>query len=204
MEIEFFHNSVCSHCYIQSRRLQKILKEFPEAKVIHRSFPLNVKNNHPKKLVTVSEREDTISKWKRANRVDEEKRFNVEALEAGDDFVKPTSYLAERAIKATSKVSDETAQWEFSDAIQQAYFEDLEDISDIAVLERIVTQLGINLFEWRKAFEDTTLDEEINADFALAESYGLDYIPALVVNGEKIIKGALRPQLVKEKLKEIN
>lgn len=86
MEIEFFHNSVCSHCYIQSRRLQKILKEFPEAKVIHRSFPLNVKNNHPKKLVTVSEREDTISKWKRANRVDEEKRFNVEALEAGDDL----------------------------------------------------------------------------------------------------------------------
>lgn len=203
MEIEFFHNSVCSYCYIQSRRLQEILKDFPEATVKHRSFPLNLHSEDPKSSVNAQEREDVVAMWKRANRVDEEKRFNVEALESGAEFVKPTSYMAEKALKAASKVSDERTLWALSDAIQKAYFENLLDISDINVLESIIQSFDIDLEAWREAFQDASLDEEMNRDFHRAESFDIDYIPALVVNGESVIKGALRTQLVQEKLNNI-
>ncbi|MBA5729550.1 hypothetical protein HW423_07105 [Aerococcaceae bacterium INB8] len=75
-----FLNSVGSYCYIQSRRLQEILKEFPEATVKHRSFPLNLHSEEPKSSANTQEREDVVAMWKRANRGDEGKSFYVEAF----------------------------------------------------------------------------------------------------------------------------
>ena len=141
--------------------------------------------------------------WKRANRVDEEKRFYIDALESGSKFVKPTSCLVEKALKAASKVNDERTLWALSDLIQKASFENLLDISDINVLESIIQSFDIDREAWREAFQDASLDEEMSSDFNRADSFDIDYNPALVVIRETVIQGALRPQLVQEQLNNI-
>ena len=200
MKIEFFHNSVCSFCYIQSRRLQEILREYPDAEVIHRAFPLNYASEEIKQVLTDEERDVTVKQWQRANRVDEAKRFNVGGLEATMDFIKPRSRNAELAIKAAVQVAGEDIHWALSDAVQKAYFERLNDISDTAILESIVSSFDVDLVEWREAYSNPALEEEILSDFQRAKNYDLDIIPSIVVNGSTIIKGAIRPQLVREKL----
>src|SRR5690554_6952207 len=122
-KIEFFHNVVCSHCFIMSRRLEEVLKAFPGVEVIHRSFPLHWD------AATVdsglSSHNQLLRKWEMANRIDEEKRFNVRKL-SESDFTMPTSKNAHLAIRAAARLGEDPDQW--FHLFQSALYEKVIDV----------------------------------------------------------------------------
>ena len=91
MYIDYFHSVMCGYCFIMSKRMRKIVKTFPEIKIIHRSFPL-------KRDKTVIE-SDFEGKREIANRIDDEPRLNTERMKNAA-FPMSTSHLPMIGIQA--------------------------------------------------------------------------------------------------------
>lgn len=199
MKIEFFHNVTCGYCYIMSSRLEEVLKEFPDAEVVHKAFPLNYYPSETDLESYEDKKENAVKKWRGANMVDEQKRFNIEGFENAD-FASPNSKKAMTAIRAASLAGLDYG--EVFDYFQSALFEKALNIEDETVIKKLIHQLDLDYDLWESYYENPETMAIDEADFKLVEDYGIDLIPAYVVNEETVIQGAKRTDLLSDLFKE--
>ena len=81
--------------------------------------------------------------------------------------------------------------------MQHALFVDNRDIGDLAVIEAIVQETGIDLDKWKAQFDKAETEEAVLADLQRVRDYGIQGAPAIVVNQKYLISGA-QPQAVIE------
>lgn len=191
MNVEFYHSVLCGHCFIMSRRMREIVAEYPEINIIHRGFPLRWDD--------VKEDSDFENKWEIANRIDEEKLFNIEGMKQ-TDFPMPTSRLPMIAIQAATLAGGN--EWDLFDAFQKALYSDNQNIADEDVIADIIMSQNVDFDLFLKYYEDPSTEEQIKEDFKRAETFGLDLIPALVVEEEYPIIGTKRTDLAIKLLNE--
>jgi len=65
-------------------------------------------------------------------------------------------------------------------------------------------EIDIDYKKWEKVYENPATEEKLFADYQKVEDYDLDLIPSIVIEEEKIVKGALRPKLIANELNKIN
>ena len=131
---------------------------------------------------------EVLGHWEHANQNDDEHRFNIEGMKE-KDFLFPTSKNGLKAAKAAGLLAGEAAYWNLFDALQHALFVDNRDIGDLAVIEAIVQETGIDLDKWKAQFDKAETEEAVLADLQLVRDYGIQGAPVIVINQKLLISG---------------
>lgn len=79
----------------------------------------------------------------------------------------------------------------FHRAVLHAYWQEAAPIDDLDVLTEIAAQVDLERNAFRAALTDPVFEEQVDADIALAQAYGLNGVPALVFDNKYLIPGAL-------------
>jgi predicted DsbA family dithiol-disulfide isomerase len=100
-------------------------------------------------------------------------------------------------VQPRSRRAHEAAQWarsqgrfdEYNAAIFRAFFERGEDISDVEVLARLVSDLQLDEAGLRAALERREFEESVLEDEREAERLGVTGVPAFIANGRAMLFG---------------
>jgi len=191
MEIEFFHDVLCAWCYALSPRLRRLTEEFPDIKVIHRSFPLAPEPNDIAQMFGSKEKgkRDILQHWKAANMNDDEHRINAELMEQRE-FDYPYSTPALLACKAAELQGGQAMHWDFFDKAQEAHLTLCRNIADFDVLTDIARELGLDVEKFSADLRGEQVKYLLRLDIDRALELGVDATPTLVANGN-VLTGAV-------------
>lgn len=201
MKVEFFHDVICSFCFPLSYRMRQIVEALPEVEIIHRSFALIateadfVESFGSRKKA----KQEIVSHWAHANRNDDLKRFNVEAMQKAT-FPFPSSMPGLLACKAAERMAGSLAYWDVFDALQSAFFERAENIEDLEIQKEIIKSLNFDLNIWLSYVNDPETLRLIKADFKVANQYKVNSTPHLIINGKYHLRGAQSYQTIYQSL----
>lgn len=204
MQIEFFHDVICSFCFPMSNRMRKITSKYNNIDVVHRSFALGWE---PDQFIqTFGSREavkpEVLKHWAHANENDDDHRFNIEGMREAD-FNFPTSKNGLKAAKAAGILGGLDAYWDVFDAIQNALFVENKNIEDFEILKAAVAKTDIDIDQWEAQYKNPETEKSVLEDLALVQAYGIQGAPALVINQKYLISGAQPTEVVEEQLKQI-
>ena len=191
MEIEFFHDVLCAWCYALSPRLRRLIEEFPEIKVIHRSFPLAPEPNDIVQMFGSKEKgkRDILQHWKAANMNDDEHRINAELMEQRD-FDYPYSTPALLACKAAELQGGQAMHWDYFDKAQEAHLTLCRNIADFDVLTDIARELSLDVEKFSADLRSEQVKYLLRLDIDRALELGVEATPTLVANGN-LLTGAV-------------
>jgi len=191
MEIEFFHDVLCAWCYALSPRLRRLTEEFPEIKVIHRSFPLAPEPNDIVQMFGSKEKgkRDILQHWKAANMNDDEHRINAELMEQRD-FDYPYSTPALLACKAAELQGGQAMHWDYFDKVQEAHLTLCRNIADFDVLTDIARELSLDVEKFRADLRGEQVKYLVRLDIDRALERGVEATPTLVAN-DGMLTGAV-------------
>jgi predicted DsbA family dithiol-disulfide isomerase len=104
-----------------------------------------------------------------------------------------------------SRLAQELSKWaeakgapRIDDALFRAYFVEGADISNVDALVQIAEKAGLDGAEARRALEERTMRDAVDADWAQARALGITGVPTFVV-GKRGVVGA-QPYEVLERL----
>lgn len=205
IKIEFFHDVICSFCFPMSSRMRRIVKEYDNIEIKHRSFALGweaedfIRGFGSREAV----KPEVLKHWAHANENDDEHRFNIDGMRQ-TDFDFPLSRPGLKAAKAAGLTGGEDMYWDVFDQIQYKLFVENKNIEDIDVLEEAVKETSISFVDWKAQFETDETEKTVLADFQLAQTYGVKSVPTLIINQKYAISGALSQEEIKEMLVRIS
>ena len=101
IKIDFFHDVICSWCYILSSRMHKLAEEFPELEIIHHSFALSKDSQDTIRMFGSMEnaRKEIMKHWRASNINGDDSRINADLMESRD-FQYPSSMNGLRGCKS--------------------------------------------------------------------------------------------------------
>ncbi|NMA84350.1 MAG: DsbA family protein [Epulopiscium sp.] len=200
MQIEFFHDVICSFCFPMSARMRRIAKKYNNIEIIHRSFALGWEEEDFIRSFGSREavKPEVLGHWVHANKNDDEHRFNIEGMRK-TNFNFPISKPGLIAAKAAGLIGGDSMYWDVFDRIQNKLFVENKNIEDVAVLEEAVKETNISFTDWKAQFDKEETEKAILADLQLVQAYGINSAPTLVINQKYAIAGA-QPQGEIEKL----
>lgn len=204
VQIEFFHDAICSFCFPMSARMRKIAEKYDNIEISHRSFALGWTEDDFIGMFGSREavKPEVLQHWKHANQNDDQHRFNIEGMRE-QDFLFPLSRPALLAAKAAGIVGGETMYWDVFDRIQHKLFVENKNVEDFIVLKEAVLATSVSYEDWEKQFQKKETEEKVLEDIAKARSYGVVSVPTLVVNGKYKISGARTIQELEQILQNI-
>jgi predicted DsbA family dithiol-disulfide isomerase len=189
--IEFFHDVICSFCFPMSYRMRKLAGMMPEVEVVHRSFAL-VKEEYDFDRMFGSRaaaKNEILSHWEHANQNDDLHRFNIQGMRQ-TNFPFPTSMKGLIACKAAFFVGGDALYWDVFDALQNALFVQNRNIGEQNIIDDIIRETDIDFNLWKRHYEDPKTKEAVEDDLLLAEQYGINSVPCLIINGKHRVSGA--------------
>lgn len=205
IKIEFFHDVICSFCFPMSARMRRIAKKYNNIEIKHRSFALAwepgdfIRSFGSREAV----KPEVVGHWIQANMNDEEHRFNIEGMYK-TDFNFPISKPGLKAAKAAGLIGGDDVYWDVFDRIQHKLFVENKNVEDIAVLEEAVKETGIPFENWRAQYEKNETEKAVLADIELAQAYGVNSVPTLVINQKYSIIGAQSQEAIEKALNMIS
>ncbi len=205
MKIEFYHDVICSFCFPMSYRVRQLVKKYPKLEIIHRSFALAWEEEQMIEMFGTHEnaKSEIMTHWAQANQQDELRRFNIPGMKA-KDFLFPTSKNPLKAAKAASIVGNEDIYWEVFDALQEALFIENQDVSNVDVIKEIVKKTSVDFDLWKECFQHDDTEQKTLEDMIRAQQFGLQGVPALVIEEKYLISGAQAPEIIEQTLEAIS
>lgn len=205
IKIEFFYDVICSFCFPMSARMRRIVKKYNNVEVVHRSFALGWEAEDF--INSFGSREavkpEVLSHWAHANENDDEHRFNIEGMRQ-TNFNFPISKPSLKAAKAAGLIGGDDMYWDVFDKLQNKLFVENKNIEDIAVLDEAVKETGIAFADWKAKFENEETEKAVLADLQLAQAYGINSAPTLVINQKYAISGAQSLEEIEKALARIS
>lgn len=205
IKIEFFHDVICSFCFPMSARMRRIAENYNNIEINHRSFALGweaedfIRSFGSREAV----KPEVLGHWAHANKNDDEHRFNIEGMRQSD-FNFPISKPGLKAAKAAGLIGRDNMYWDVFDRIQNKLFVENKNIEDIAVLEEAVKETSISFADWKAQFEKDETEKAVLADLQLAQAYGVNSAPTLVINQKYAIAGAQSQEEIEKLLARIS
>ena len=184
--VEFFHDVMSCWCFHTSERMRELVKLHPEITVIHRSWPLATDPSLMTKIFPSADaaREEICGQhWKDAHDIENDPRIDYKLMMTRT-FDYPYSMPSQRGCKAAQRQGDHAAHWDFFDRAQKAHLTECINTADYDVLEMCAEDVGLDITQFRKDWNDPSIEEEIYADMAIANGYGLVRAPTLVADGK--------------------
>ena len=204
MQLEFFHDTICSFCFPMSYKLREISKLNPRFEIIHRSFALALERQD---LINMfgnlnEAKSEILNHWEKANRTDPLHRFNIPGMLRAD-FEFPHSKPALLAAKAAGLIAGQEEYWDVFDALQHAMFVDSRNIADVEIIKDIVASVSINYTMWEQEFVAPETEILVQEDLMLAKKYRITGVPTLIVDKKYHINGSLSIQQITALLAEV-
>ncbi len=75
-------------------------------------------------------------------------------------------------------------------AMFKAYFEADRDFGDLPTLGDLAAEIGLNRADFLAALKNGTYTAAVDADVAQARAYGLQGVPATLIDGQYLVSGA--------------
>ncbi|MGE5309972.1 MAG: DsbA family oxidoreductase [Sphaerimonospora mesophila] len=205
LHVEFFHDVICSFCFPMSYRMRQIAEAMPNLEITHRSFALVKQESDFDRMFGSRDqaKDEIVTHWEQANQNDDLHRFNIDGMKQ-TDFPFPSSMKPLRAAKAALYVGGEAAYWDVFDALQAALFIQNQNIELDEVIRTAVKTTDVNFDEWQQLFASDETQQAVEADLARADEYGLRGVPALVINRQQVISGALPTEQLRQMLEDLS
>jgi len=179
--------------------MRRLVAEFPEIEVIHRSFALASDADRLVEMFGSKEaaKREILNHWRNANENDDEHRIHTEDM-ALRTFDYPYSMPGLLACKSAELQGGQLAHWNMFDRIQKAHLVETQNIADFNVLLQCADEVGLDTERFKNDFEsDATLDA-IYQDSYRAKELGVNAVPSLLINGRKLLSGAHKYETLKE------
>lgn len=191
VNIEFFHDVICSFCFPMSYRMRQLAKMMPGVNIIHRSFALIKSERDFEEMFgsRAAAKNEILSHWEQANQNDDLHRFNIPGMQK-EAFPFPASMKALMACKAAYFTAGGPGYWDVFDALQSALFVQNKNIEEPDIISGCVRQSGVDFVKWEENYRAGTTKDGVENDLLLAEQYGIKVIPCLIINGTYRISGA--------------
>ncbi|WFD09669.1 DsbA family oxidoreductase [Tepidibacter hydrothermalis] len=197
--IEFFHDVICSWCYILSPRLRKLVKEIPEVEVIHHSFALSKSPEHTIRMFGSMEnaKKEIMDHWRASNINDDNNRINADLMESRN-FDYPHSLPGLLGCKAAELQGGQKVHWDYFDLVQKAHLTEARNIADLEVLYDIASKVGLNKEKFINDYNSKIVMKMVEDDIKLSKQKRINSVPTLIINSEQKISGALKYNDLKE------
>jgi putative protein-disulfide isomerase len=191
LTIEFFHDVLSCWCFNASERVRALVREHPEIQVIHRSWPLGTDPGLFRRMfpdMRAAKQEILMEHWADAVKAEGEDRIRPELM-LSREFDYPWSMPSQRGCKAAEKQAGQQGHWDFFDRAQRAHLTDCDNVADPEVLTRCAREVGLDVNQWLRDFEDPHRDIEVGMDLGIARAYGVIRVPLLVAEGGAQLHG---------------
>lgn len=204
LQVEFFHDVICSFCFPMSDRLRKVIAKYPNIVVTHRSFALGWEKEDFEQMfgTHAAVKPEVLNHWEAANQNDDNHRFNIEGMKA-QDFLFPTSKPGLLAAKAAGEVGGQSAYWEVFDQLQAGLFVRNLDIADDQVIEALIKETSVDFDQWQASYRLPETEAKVMEDLQLVQAYGIQGAPALVINQKYLISGAQPQAMIEDTFQQI-
>lgn len=205
IQIEFFHDVICSFCFPMSAHMRQISSLYPQMPIVHRSFALaweeaDFLNSFGSRRLVTSQ---VLPHWASANRLDPRHRMNLQGMQK-TSFDFPLSKPGLLAAKAAGRMGGEESYWDAFDSIQQKLFIENQNIEDEQVLREAIIRIGMDPDLWSEYFHDRTTEQAVLADFDLGRRYGIYSAPTLVINQKYVFSGVQSPASIQNIIQQVS
>ena len=142
LTVDFFHDVVCSWCYVMSPRLRQAAAELG-IQVRQRSFVLQDNREQMVQVFGSMARAKSVilGHWETCLGHEDQPRIDVEGMRA-ENFEYPSGLAGALACQAAHLVAGDAGHWDMFDAIQDAHLSQHRNIGDLDVLLDIAVALG--------------------------------------------------------------
>lgn len=192
IKIDFFHDVICSWCFVISPRLKELVKEYPEIEVIHHSFALLRNENDPIKMFGSIDnlKKEVMKHWREANRRDNACRIDADLMESRD-FKYPLSINGLRGCKAAENQGGQDAHWLYFDLVQRSLLSEAKNIEDRELLIELAKEAGLDIYQFIMDFDSDKILKSIEEDIELAKEWGVYSVPTIMINETRKVSGVI-------------
>lgn len=205
MKIEFFHDVLCAWCYAFSPRLRRLVREYRQTQIVHRSFALAPERAAIGQIFGDKDegKRQILGHWRAANDNDDEHRIRADLM-ATRDFDYPYSMPGLLACKAAEFQRGQAGHWDYFDRVQRAHLTECLDIAATDVLEQCAVAVGLDLERFRADVASPEASEAVAADMQVAARYGVRSTPTIVVDEGRMLSGAVTYEQLVEFLRTLS
>ncbi|AGA33267.1 DSBA oxidoreductase [Thioalkalivibrio nitratireducens DSM 14787] len=171
----YVHDPMCSWCWAMAPVLGQLLRRLPPEIEVRRLLGgLAPDTNEP---MPEELREMVQSSWRRIQQHVPNTKLNFAFWT--ECIPRRATYAACRAVIAARS---QGGTWEapMNTAIQRAYYTQARNPSDEATLIALAGEIGLEVAQFREALQSESVQQELEAEIALAREMDVESFPALV------------------------
>ena len=196
---------ICPWCFVGKKNLDKALGlAGPHLQITITWLPFELNPTMPKEGMDRREyRSKKFGSWEHSLALD------AQVAEAGGragisfrhDLMTrtPNTFQAHRLIWLAG---EEGKQDEVVEALFRAYFTEGRDVGDTSVLIALATEVGLDEERSKAFLKGTEGADEVRHEEQASMAAGISGVPTFILNGEQLGSGALKPELIAERLSE--
>lgn len=204
--LEIVSDTICPWCYIGKKNLEAALELIGDDIVFDkhwRPFELNPdmpRNGMDRKLY----RSSKFGSWEKSQALDAQVKqagASVGLAFHHDRMAMTPNTLASHVLV---RVADETGHQDaVVEAVFRAYFTDGLDVGKLDVLANIAVACGLDRQTVTQSLEDEALRADVKSEAAAPSQAGVSGVPSIILNRHLLFSGALRPDLMADKLRSV-
>jgi len=173
----YIHDPMCSWCWGFKPVFEQLKRDLPaEIKLVYLLGGLAADNNSP---MPDSMKSKIISTWQHIQETIPGTEFNYDFWET--NIPKRSTYPSCRAVLAAAKQNNNKS-FAMISAIQEAYYLNAQNPSDINVIKDLANKIGLNPQEFSDDIESEEINIELIKDISRARKMGADSFPSLVIS----------------------
>lgn len=176
MILYYVHDPMCSWCWGFKPVLEQLKESLPdEIKLVYLLGGLAPDNNSP---MPDSMKSNIMSTWRHIQETIPGTQFNYDFWK--NNIPKRSTYPACRAVLAAAK-QNYNKSFEMITAIQEAYYLNAKNPSDINILKDLAIKIGLNSEQFNADIESNEISLKLTNEINLARKMGADSFPSLVI-----------------------
>jgi predicted DsbA family dithiol-disulfide isomerase len=204
IKLTFFHDVICPFCYVTSKRLRKVVKEFGNEVVVkHKAFSIIPSLEDLQAIAPTVEdaRQVFLNEFQIIKRYfpDYDPEKVVKKGKIGYVWSIPPLI----ACKAAEFQKGDEGHWEFFDRAQDKFFLEGEDITKEEVLVSIAEEIGLDVNKFKEDLKSKKTKLAVIEDEEEAKAMGIRGVPAILVNDTWLIRGVQTEDFYRQVIEDI-
>jgi len=204
IRLMFFHDVICPFCFVTSKRLKSVTKEFKgEVVVKHKAFSFISSLEDLKEIAPTVEdvRKVFLNEFRIIKGYFPD--YDPEKVIGKGRIGYVWSIPPLMACKAAEFQKGDEGHWEFFDRAQEKFFLEGEDITQDDVLIQIAKEVGLDVEQFKKDFKSKKAKLAVIEDEEEAKAMGIRGVPAILINDTWLIRGVQSEDFLKQAIKDI-
>ncbi len=205
IRVDVFSDIACPFCYIGDTRLERVLESHPKLEMEWVWHPFQLQPDLPERGIPW----DVFSVQKFGG-LEARRAAFTQVIQAGAsegiefDFermpVAPNTHNAHRLVLLASEYGLGKAM---ALALYKSYFSQACDITDLAKLERVALEVGLDVVAVRALFLGDQYREDVQASQLEAQRLGISGVPFFVFNQKFAVSGAQPVEVFNQALERV-